>query len=78
MPLYVVAMTGRATTCIDRDDAQVSSTGHFLYLRYKISPSLERNAVRLDFGFHRISDLFFKLQFSTQGKKLLKQLMKAK
>jgi hypothetical protein len=37
--------------CIDRDDAQVSATVHFLYLRYKISLGLGRNAVRLDFGF---------------------------
>jgi hypothetical protein len=49
-----------------------------LYLRYKISPSLGRNAVRLDFRFQWILDFFSKFKFSAQGRKLLKQMIKAK
>jgi hypothetical protein len=60
MPPYVVVTNRRAAVCIDRDDAQVSATGHCLYLRYKISPRLGRNAVRQDFGFHQISHFFSK------------------
>jgi hypothetical protein len=63
MPIYVVATTGRAAVCIDRENAEVSATGHCLYLRYKISPSLGRNVVRLDFGFYRISDFFSKWNY---------------